>query len=172
MRLKKKLIHPESGLKDAFDRMVKSRKESPLETVSDHESEEDIPSVKESVPPPSIPAERVSLPVPPLSEMKKEILKALRQDRHSLAAAMEKSGHWDFQNEILSLSFDSPFESTFIEKESRDIEGIIKDHLGWSLKIRTVINQNEEDPGDEETEEQVELVRNVFRGTIIDRSSK
>lgn len=128
------------------------------------------PSKGENSPSPSV--ETPSKPLPPLEELKTEVLRVLRQDRHSLAAAMEKSGLWDFKDNILALSFNSPFESTFIEKESKEIESIIKTHLGWTVQIKTVIKEEEEIILNEETEEQVELVLNVFRGTIVNRSEK
>jgi len=108
--------------------------------------------------------------LPPLGELKFPIIKALREERHSLAAAMEKSEHWKIDGQILSLTFSNPFESTFIEKECREIERIIKSSLGWDIKIKTVINEKNDTSSDEELEEQVELVRNVFRGTIVNRS--
>ncbi|MDA3957434.1 hypothetical protein [Oceanispirochaeta sp.] len=127
-----------------------------------------IPSKSQNPPPQT--EESTPKPFPPLAELKADILRVLRQDRHSLAAAMEKSGHWDFNENILSLSFNSPFESTFIEKESREIESIIKGHLGWTVQIKTVIKEEEDSILNEEIEEQVELVLNVFRGTIVNRS--
>jgi DNA polymerase III subunit gamma/tau len=111
-----------------------------------------------------------SVPLPPLPEFRESVLKALREDRHSLAAAMDKSENWDLDGSSLTLSFNSPFESTFIEKESREIETIIKESLGWSLQIKTIVKQKEEETLSEENEEQVELVRNIFRGTLINRS--
>jgi hypothetical protein len=155
---------------------LQSRKESSHSVPSSDPSADSIAVETEpiSAPPkaePTTTVETSTKSIPSLEEMKKEILKALRQDRHSLAAAMEKSRHWNFENPNLSLSFDSPFESTFIEKESREIEHIIKEQLGWEVSIKTLINQSEDLSVDEEIEEQVELVRNIFRGTIINRSS-
>jgi len=108
--------------------------------------------------------------LPPLNELRGQVIKALREDRHSLAAAMEKSEVWHLNENELSLTFNSPFESTFIEKECREIERIVKKALGWDILIKTVINEKKEASLDEELEEQVELIRTIFRGTIINRS--
>lgn len=107
---------------------------------------------------------------PPMDEFREKILKALRQERHSLAAAMDKSGSWTLEGNSLNLSFNSPFESTFIEKESREIETIIKKALGWNLHIITIVKHKQEEHLNQDVEEQVELVRNIFRGTLINRS--
>lgn len=107
---------------------------------------------------------------PQLPEFREKILKALRQERHSLAAAMDKSGSWNLEGNNLSLSFNSPFESTFIEKESREIEAIVKKALGWKLHIKTIVKHKQEEHLNQEVEEQVELVRNIFRGTLVNRS--
>lgn len=105
-----------------------------------------------------------------MAEFKEKILKSLRQVRHSLAAAMEKSQVWDLKDTVLSLSFNSPFESTFIEKESREIEKIIKDSLSWEISIKTIVKKKESESINQKPDEQVELVRSVFRGTVINRS--
>jgi len=109
-------------------------------------------------------------PLPPVSELKAAVIKALREDRHSLAAAMEKSEIWTIMGNTLNLTFNSPFESTFIEKECREIEGIIQKSLGWDIRINTIIKEKNEVSQVEKQDEQVELVQNVFRGTIINRS--
>jgi len=109
-------------------------------------------------------------PLPPVSELKAAVIKALREDRHSLAAAMEKSEIWTIMGNTLNLTFNSPFESTFIEKECREIEGIIQKSLGWDIRINTIIKEKNEVSQVEKLDEQVELVQNVFRGTIINRS--
>ncbi len=108
--------------------------------------------------------------LPPLEELKPRILKALRDERHSLAAAMEKSGHWTVEGQTVTLRFNTPFESTFIEKESREIEGIVKSALGLDINIKTVVKQIKEETLNQELDEQVQLIQNIFRGTLINRS--
>ncbi|MDC7240414.1 MAG: hypothetical protein PQJ50_08635 [Spirochaetales bacterium] len=108
--------------------------------------------------------------LPPLDELKPKILKALRDERHSLAAAMEKSGNWSVEGSVITLSFNSPFESTFIEKESREIENMLKKSLGLNLQIKTVVKQIKKEALKENVDDQVKLVQNIFRGTLINRS--
>ncbi|MDC7233625.1 MAG: hypothetical protein PQJ58_10360 [Spirochaetales bacterium] len=107
---------------------------------------------------------------PPMPEFREKVLKALRQERHSLSAAMDKSPHWNLEGTVLTLPFNSTFESTLIEKESREIETIIKKDLGWSLQIKTIVKHKKEEAQSQEIEEQVKLVLNIFRGTLINRS--
>lgn len=196
--IKKKLKIPETVLSDAFDKKLKERHSTPA--VSREKSSEKPDSIPgyDSIPSEafleeernenhsenyaetqqdksmqgtSVPQEDIkSVPLPPLPEFRENVLKALREDRHSLAAAMDKSGNWNLDGNSLTLSFNSPFESTFIEKESREIETIIKKSLGWILQIKTIVKHKEEESLSEENEEQVELVRNIFRGTLINRS--
>ena len=162
--------------------MVQSKKEIPspdqpvpaIHSVNDS-FEESSGAVESEHLPEYSPAEDESAgsePLPPVGELKGAVLKALREDRFSLAAAMEKSESWVLNGNTLSLTFNSPFESTFIEKECREIEGIIRKSLGWDVRINTVIKEREDESRSEDLEEQVELVRNIFRGTIINRSSK
>ncbi|MBF9015226.1 MULTISPECIES: DNA polymerase III subunit gamma/tau [unclassified Oceanispirochaeta] len=151
---------------------VINEKEERRETPTVRHTENQLQNLKEIEDAPGeIQQETVqNEPLPPLPEFREKVLIALRQERHSLAAAMDKSGSWDLDGSGLTLSFNSPFESTFIEKESREIEAIVKKALGWSLHIKTIVKHKKEEDLNQEVEEQVELVRNIFRGTLINRS--
>jgi len=98
--------------------------------------------------------------------MKEKILKVVRKNSMSTAAGLDNAESWTQDKEKLTLTFNSPFASTLIEKEARSIEKIIREELGWDIKFYTAVKRAESEKS-EAVEEQVELVRSVFRGTII-----
>ena len=84
----------------------------------------------------------------------------------SIAAGLDKAEIWERKGEKVLLTFNSPFASTLVEKEFKTIQKIILDKLGWNIQFSTKIKR-EQIVQDETVEEQVELVRSIFRGTII-----
>ncbi len=110
------------------------------------------------------------MPLPGMPEVKDRILTALRKERHTLAAAMEKASAWAIVDTTLNLTFGTPFESTLVQKEGREIERIIKSGLGWDLKISTRVKEKRDNESSEQKDEQVELFKSVFRGTLVNRS--
>ena len=57
-----------------------------------------------------------------------------------------------------------------VKKESPEIEKIIREDLGWILKINTTVSPGKEKSANPENEAQVDLVLTVFRGTVVERS--
>ncbi len=172
-------------MSDAFDKMLRARGEKVPER-SPVPAKSPEPRLTESALPPAgennaersesvstSPSESVSPAVyefPPVDNLKDQILGALRRVRHSLAAAMEKAELWDVNGNTLTLTFRTAFEISFLEKERHEIEKIILESLNYTLQLKTQLKKHEEESVHNEVEEQVELVRSVFRGTIMKRS--
>ena len=112
------------------------------------------------------PQEKKAPPAIPLPELKEKILKAVRKSSMSQAAGLDKAESWERDKNNIRLIFNSPFACTLIEKESRGIEKIIREELGWDVHLITDV-MREDIQENEKVEEQVELIRSVFRGTII-----
>ena len=51
-------------------------------------------------------------------ELKTRLLKHLKSANMSLHAALNKSKKWDLKNKVLTLTFNSLFESSFVTRES------------------------------------------------------
>jgi hypothetical protein len=174
-------------LSDAFDKMLRDRGEKVPErppVVTEESGDEpprdtpappaepkaDTPAVavQPAISPGTAPA--VSNDLPPMDTLKEQILGSLRKVRHSLAATMEKAEQWAVNGDTLVLTFRSTFEKSFLEKERHEIEKIILESLNYRLQLDTQLRKREEQSTSHEVEEQVELVRSVFRGTIVKRS--
>ncbi len=107
-----------------------------------------------------------NLPDIPLEELKEKILTAVRRESISIAAGLEKAEKWKIQDNTITLVFNSPFAGSLVKKEFRTIQNIIKDKLTWNVSFTAAVNKVEKSD-DPALEEQVELVRSVFRGTIV-----
>ena len=106
------------------------------------------------------------LPQFEVEELKQKILTVLRRESISIAAGLEKAVKWKKEESTITLLFDSPFAGSLVKKEFRTIEKIILNELGWQISFTAAVKKNESHE-EKPPEEQVELVRSVFRGTII-----
>lgn len=176
-------------MSDAFDKMLRDRGERVPDSspVTTEKLPEELPPVSAAPPaelkteeaeteeepeisPHAVPSAVHSGNLPPMDTLKDQILGALRRVRHSLAATMEKAEQWEMNGDTLVLTFRSTFEKSFLEKERHEIEKIILESLNYRLHLDTQLRKREEQSTSHEVEEQVELVRSVFRGTIMKRS--
>ena len=107
-----------------------------------------------------------ALPDMPVETIREKILNVVREKSVSIAAGLEKAEKWDRQENRIILSFSSPFASTLVEKESHTIEAIVKSTLDWDMKLVNDVKRAET-VQENTVEEQVELIRSVFRGTVI-----
>jgi len=86
----------------------------------------------------------------------------------SLHAALNKARKWELDDNVLTLTFSSLFESSFVTRESNFIIDEIRKLLNLELRIDTVSeigamagkSENKSDP-------QIDLVKSVFRGQLI-----
>ena len=101
-------------------------------------------------------------------ELKTRLLKHLKSANMSLHSALSKAKKWELTEKVLTLTFNSLFESSFVTRESTFIIDEIKKIFEMELRIDTVSeigqgsgkNENKSDP-------QIDLVKSVFRGQLI-----
>jgi len=101
-------------------------------------------------------------------ELRTRVLKHLKSANMSLHAALNKARKWELDDNVLTLTFSSLFESSFVTRESNFIIDEIRKLLNLELRIDTVSeigamagkSENKSDP-------QIDLVKSVFRGQLI-----
>jgi len=101
-------------------------------------------------------------------ELQARLLKHLKSANMSLYAALNKSKKWELKDRILTLTFNSLFESSFVKRESTFISDEIKKIFSIDIRIDSVseigaasgAKENKSDP-------QIDLVKSVFRGQLI-----
>jgi len=171
---KKKSLKPaETTMSDALDRIIQGKKEDggPADAVQNIPPEvtppkDPVEAPAESPADSSVNSRSEELPDLPIGELREKILGAVRKNKLSLSAALEKSAKWERSGDSIILYYEDSFACSMIEKESRDIEKMIGEALGWHTELKSRIIKKEE-TREVIVEEQVELVRNVFRGTIV-----
>jgi len=99
-------------------------------------------------------------------ELKSRLLKHLKSANMSLYAALSKAYKWDLNEKVLTLTFRSLFESSFVNRESSFIIDEIKKLFDKDIRIETVSNVEAQEEK-EETDPQIDLVKSVFRGQLI-----
>lgn len=101
-------------------------------------------------------------------ELKTRLLKHLKSANMSLHSALSKAKKWELTDKILTLTFNSLFESSFVTRESTFIIDEIKKIFKMELRIDTV-SEIGEVTGENETitDPQINLVKSVFRGQLI-----
>lgn len=100
--------------------------------------------------------------------LRKKLLKHLRSANMSLYAALNKARKWELNDKILTLTFNSLFESSFVTRESNFIIDEIKKLFELDLRIDTVSEIGElADKDENKSDPQIDLVKSVFRGQLI-----
>lgn len=101
-------------------------------------------------------------------ELQTKLLKHLKSANMSLYAALSKAGKWQLKGKILTLTFKSLFESSFVKRESSFIIDEIKKLFDLDLRIEAVSDLSSEDDKDENRQDpQIDLVKSVFRGQLL-----
>ena len=101
-------------------------------------------------------------------DLKLKLLKHLKSANMSLYAALSKSKKWNLKGNVLTLTFNSLFESSFVNRESAFIMEEIKKIFQRDIKIDTVSDIGTvSDNNEMKSDPQVDLVKSVFRGQLI-----
>jgi DNA polymerase III subunit gamma/tau len=101
-------------------------------------------------------------------ELKTRLLKHLKSANMSLHAALSKAKKWELNNKVLTLTFNSLFESSFVTRESNFIIDEIKKLFELEIRIDTISEIGEmSGKSENKTDPQIDLVKSVFRGQLI-----
>ncbi len=96
---------------------------------------------------------------------KEEILKVVRSFKLALSTALEKAVRWHDDGTVLSLAFENAYPANVVKTEARELQRIIREVTGRSLQVKVRVESGSQ--GGEPLDDQVEMVRRVFRGEII-----
>jgi hypothetical protein len=138
----------------------------------------------ELVPAAQLPGQSVkSVPCKDLSELRQATIESLNRDRGILASGIEKSLPWewaepsaaeDATGEKLLIPVRDPLTAELLKKEYPLIRQILGELWGKPLALEVIVssgNAGEAVAREPELPPQVELVRQMFRGTVVKISS-
>jgi len=96
------------------------------------------------------------------------LLEAIRKTNLSLAAVLDKALRWDWSEEELLLVFGSQYESSLVTNETEVLRRTAEQAGLGRLNVRTVTESIEDPAAGQDETPRVALVRQVFRGQIIE----
>jgi DNA polymerase-3 subunit gamma/tau len=95
-----------------------------------------------------------------------EVVPLVKKKRLTLGSVLEKALSWKLAEGELWLEFDSVYNGNVVRQEAGLIEEVIQETLGAPVKLKVSVRPAP-DANDEATNEQVELVKKVFRGEVV-----
>jgi DNA polymerase-3 subunit gamma/tau len=95
-----------------------------------------------------------------------QVIDSLRKTKPALVSALEKAVEWLLEGDTLTLGFETGFTINFVRGEVTVIAESMLPLLGFRPKVKLKTRSRDEQKGGEEDRE-VTLVREVFRGEVI-----
>lgn len=94
------------------------------------------------------------------------------KERPSLASALHHVNVWELEGSRLELRCDTNYSVHKLQEEIATLKPVAETVLGHNvkitLKVQTTSSSDNENPSDDHGDSQVNLVKKVFRGTIIE----
>jgi len=136
---------------------------SPEPVSSSREPEEDVPLQSED--------ELIAVPdVPlPLETVQEKLIEFFRSTRNMLASAIAQTYDWKDSGSVVNLTVGKPFLYTTIKQDASLIAASISRLLCKTVSVEVRLDKNgtEEQQSVTEIPEQVEKIRQMFKGIIL-----
>jgi DNA polymerase III subunit gamma/tau len=116
------------------------------------------------------------VPPPPARGLRPEhaadIIMRIRPTRLALSSALEKAVRWSLADSELFIEFDSAYPANAARGEEEVIRNAAADVLGKPVLVRIKVEpgKNDAEPGSQadEHDSQIEVIKRVFRGEVVD----
>ncbi len=99
-------------------------------------------------------------------EIRDRIVQSLRKNKLALSSALEKAVSWNLAGSVLELTFDSTYSGNAVKSDLSSVRERVSEVLDESIEIKILI-VNPENSGNSDVDENIELVKRVFRGEIV-----
>ncbi len=99
-------------------------------------------------------------------EIRDRIIQSLRKNKLALSSALEKAVSWSLKGSILQLTFDSTYSGNAVKSDLKSVREKTSEVLDESIDIEISIINPDRD-GNSDLDENIELVKRVFRGEIV-----
>jgi hypothetical protein len=105
-------------------------------------------------------------------ELGSDEIKGIREElrrRPTLASALAKVKHWNLSASTLLLRCEHSYPARKIREELSALQEVASSRLGRrvEIQVRLIDNENNNSQGSGSADEQIELVKKVFRGRIV-----
>jgi DNA polymerase-3 subunit gamma/tau len=105
-----------------------------------------------------------------LQQVREAVIGGLKRERGFIASGLEKSLPWTWNGDRLNIPAPAALEAEILRKETAFIREVLSAKMGRPVAVEISV-QNTGGPTNKEPEAeippQVELVRRLFRGTIV-----
>ncbi|MDC7125299.1 MAG: hypothetical protein PQJ46_07020, partial [Spirochaetales bacterium] len=100
---------------------------------------------------------------------KQSILESIRKQKLTLAASVEQAVQWNMNGGKLKFDFENGYTASVVKKDKKLIQEIIKNITGQDImvEVEVVQSQASENEADQAINRQVDVVKKVFRGEIV-----
>ncbi len=95
-----------------------------------------------------------------------DVIQSLRKNKLALSSSLEKAVSWRLTDETLELSFDSTFSANVVKGDILPVKEKVSEILDKKINIEISII-NTKDGNNNKVDEDIELVKRVFRGEVI-----
>lgn len=101
-------------------------------------------------------------------EKVEEIVVKVRKQKPALGAALEKATAWELDEEALTLVFGDAFSARGVQQDRPFVEEIVQEALDEEVSLKVEVRNRDGSDGDSgPSDENVEMVKKVFRGEIV-----
>jgi hypothetical protein len=101
-------------------------------------------------------------------EKVEEIVVKVRKQKPTLGAALEKAMSWELDEESLTLVFGDTFSARGVQQDRLFVEEIVQEALDEEVALKVEVRNRDGSDGDNApSDENVEMVKKVFRGEIV-----
>lgn len=101
--------------------------------------------------------------------VQKQVIAAVRERKLALGSILERTVAWTMHEGALVLQFNNGYHARAVKHDSALIREVVGEITGDTVPVKAAIVQNEHVAVEEEKHsEQVDLVKRVFRGEVID----
>ncbi len=145
----------------------------------DGSSPRDASAPSEASPPPA--ARQESPPVPPApsgkgvtpDELKEALVTFFQSSKNMLATGLSQATGWEIVDGVVRLFVEKPFTRTFLEQDRATIGSAASHILGSAVGVEVILAEaaDRDEAGDGGPPAAVEMVRSMFRGSIIEGAS-
>ncbi len=110
-----------------------------------------------------------AVPGIPFAELQDSLVAAFQSTKNMVATGIRQGFDWTDCGQTVRFSVDKPFTRNYLEQERKALSAEASRLLGRRVELEIVVDAaaRAEDAGDGEVPPGVELVRQMFRGTIL-----
>jgi DNA polymerase-3 subunit gamma/tau len=102
-----------------------------------------------------------------LEEQKNQVIAALRNKKLILSTALEKATKWELLSDRLEITFNSAFLVSSVDADLTSVAEAFEKVTGIRTRIVLKVEGRSKDQESNSSDRQVEMVKRVFRGEIV-----